>query len=73
MLDVLIKNVPPKVHAWLKREASLNRRSMTQQAVVILEAGMSRPHAIRFPAPMPVKGRPLTLAEIDAAKKVGRA
>jgi plasmid stability protein len=73
MSDILIKNVPAPVHAWLKDEAARNRRSMTQQAVVILEACMGRPKALYFPVPFPIKGAPLTLSEIDVAKKAGRA
>ena len=73
MPDILIKNVPAPVHAWLKAEAAHNRRSMTQQAVVILETNMGRPKAVHFSIPFPIKGAPLTLSEIDAAKKAGRA
>jgi len=73
MPDILIKNVPAPVHAWLKDEAAQNRRSMTQQAVVILEANMGRPKALHFPAPFSIKGDPLTRLEINAAKKAGRA
>jgi len=37
MAGLLIKNIPREVHEWLKREAERNRRSMTQQAIVVLE------------------------------------
>ena len=73
MSAILIKNAPSRVHDWLRRTAAENRRSMTQQAVYCFEWCMEnmvdRP---RFPAPVKLKGGRLTLAEIDAAKKVGR-
>jgi len=73
MPAILIKDVPTDVHAWLKEEAARNRRSMTQQAVVLLEALMTHPRAIQFPSPLALKGVPLTFQEIDHAKKEGRA
>ena len=73
MSAILIKNAPIRVHDWLRRTAMENRRSMTQQALYCFEWCMEnmvdRP---RFPAPIKLKGGKLTLAEIDAAKKVGR-
>ncbi len=71
MAGLLIKNVPPEVHKWLKREAERNRRSMTQQAIVILEERMRRFRAVRFPAP--ARTRTILSAEfIDRAKCEGR-
>lgn len=72
MPAILIKDVPASVHAWLKEEAARNRRSMTQQAVVVLETFMNRPRPLHFPAPVALKGRRLTLREIDRAKRDGR-
>lgn len=73
MSAILIKNAPSCVHDWLKRTATESRRSMTQQAVYCLEWCMSnmatKPD---FPAPVHIPGDALTLAEIDAAKKVSR-
>ena len=46
MPSLLIKDVPEEIHAWLKREADRNRRSMTQEALVVFEermAGTFRP------------------------------
>lgn len=73
MPAILIKDVSPHLHAWLKEEAVRNRRSMTQQAVVMLEASMNRPQPIHFPSSIILKGKMLTLREIDQAKKEGRA
>jgi ribulose-phosphate 3-epimerase len=71
MPGLLIKDVPHEVHEWLKREAERNRRSMTQQAIVIFEERMRRFHPVRFPAP--VQTRTILTAEfIDQAKREGR-
>jgi hypothetical protein len=71
MPALLIKDIPREVHEWLKREAERNRRSMTQQAIVVLEEGMRRFHPVRFPPP--VKTRTILTGEfIDRAKHEGR-
>jgi len=71
MPALLIKDIPREVHGWLKREAKRNRRSMTQQAIVVLEERMRRFRAVRFPPP--VKTRTILTAEfIDRAKREGR-
>ena len=71
MTALLIKDVPPEVHEWLRREAERNRRSMTQQAIVVREEGMRRFHPVRFPPP--VQTRTVLTAEfIDRAKREGR-
>ena len=41
MPSLLIKDVPQDIHAWLKREAERNRRSMTQEALVVFEEKMA--------------------------------
>jgi len=71
MSSLLIKDVPREVHEWLKREAGRNRRSMSQQAIVILEERMRRLQPVKFPAPL--RTRTLLAAEfIDQAKREGR-
>ena len=71
MPALLIKDIPREVHEWLKREAGRNRRSMTQQAIVVLEERMRRFRPVRFPPP--VQTRTLLTAEfIDQAKREGR-
>jgi hypothetical protein len=71
MSSLLIKDVPREVHEWLKREAERNRRSMTQQAIVVFEERMRRFQPVKFPAPL--RTRTLLTAEfIDQAKCEGR-
>lgn len=71
MPALLIKDVPRKVHEWLRREAQKNRRSMTQQAIVVLEERMRRFQPLRFPPPARTR-TPLTAEFIDQAKREGR-
>jgi hypothetical protein len=71
MAGLLIKDLPREVHDWLKREAERNRRSMTKQAIVVLEERMRRFQPVKFPPP--VRTRTLLTAEfIDQAKREGR-
>jgi hypothetical protein len=37
MPALLIKDMPADVHEWLKQEAAANRRSMTQQVIVLFD------------------------------------
>ena len=71
MAAVLIKDVPAEVHEWLKDEAQRNRRSMTQQVIVLFEERMRKFKAVHFGAPVTTR-TPLTAAFIDRAKKDGR-
>ena len=71
MPSLLIKDVPREVHAWLKREAERNRRSMTQQAIVVFEERMRRFRPVKFPPPMQTRTI-LTAEFIDRAKHEGR-
>ena len=71
MASLLIKNIPREVHEWLKREAQRNRRSMTQETIMVLEERMRRFRVVRFPPP--VRTRTILTAEfIDRAKREGR-
>jgi len=71
MPALLIKNIPHDLHEWLKHEAEKNRRSMTQQAIVVLEEGMRRFQPVKFPPP--ARTRTVLTAEfIDRAKHEGR-
>lgn len=40
MAALLIKDLPPRLHQRLKAEARRQRRSMTQQALALLEQGL---------------------------------
>ena len=69
MPGLLIKGVPAPVHRKLKRLASHHRRSMTQEALVILEEALVAAEPVgAWPAPH--KGSlPLTPALLRKARK----
>jgi hypothetical protein len=71
MPTFLIRNIPREVYEWLKREAERNRRSMTQQAIVVLEERMRHFHPVKFPPPVHTR-KVLTAEFIDRAKREGR-
>ena len=71
MPALLIKDVPPDVHAWLKEEAVRNRRSMAQQVIVLFEERMRRFRPLHVPKPFATRA-PLTAEFINAAKRAGR-
>lgn len=76
MPGLLIKDLPDDLHAELKRRASTHRRSLSSEAVTILET------ALREPAGPPtleeierlrvVGRRPLTQEMLDRARREGR-
>lgn len=71
MSDILIKNVPAKVHKKLKEMASHHRRSMTREALSLLEEGLAV-HSVA-PFPEPVKGKfPITQAWLNKTIQEGR-
>jgi hypothetical protein len=73
MPDILIREVPAALHQKLKEAAARHRRSMTRQALVLLEDSLHRDSAA-VELPPPFKGRvPLTKKLIDQGKRVGRA
>lgn len=76
MPGLLIKNVPPEVHRRLKLAAQRSRRSMTSEALVLLENALldEELHLIE-PERWPLfRGRvPMTKALADRAKHTGRA
>lgn len=72
MAALLIKDLPPEIHAWLKKEAEQHRRSLTQEAIVIFEDRMRGPRPLPYTKPIKLD-RPLTSEFIERAIKEGRA
>ena len=72
MPALLIKDLPADVHKWLKHEAEQNRRSMTQQVIVLFEERMRKFKPVHFAPPVRLR-RPLTDEFITSAKREGRA
>jgi plasmid stability protein len=70
MSSLLIKNMPEDLHARLKESARSHRRSMTQEALLMLEQSLSL-GPVKFPAPVKLK-KPVTAAMIRRAIREGR-
>ena len=75
MATLVVKNFPEALHEGLRRRAEQNHRSMTQEAIVLLEQGLAAPERKPFKLPPPVrlKGGPLTIEQIEDARTEGRA
>ena len=74
MPALVLKNIPEELHRKLKRRAELNQRSMTRQAIVLLQQGVDSSFTGYSPeiAILPVKGKrlltDLLLAEARKAR-----
>lgn len=72
MVGLVIKNLSPELHRKLKERARRHHRSMTKEAVAILEQALEGPASVREPPP-PYKGSfELTDDFLDQAKREGR-
>ena len=72
MPALMIKDLPADIHRQLKEQAAYHRRSMTQQAIVLLKQGLNQVRPV--PAFEPFKGRHTLANEfINVAKREGRA
>ena len=71
MPGLLIKDFPPELHRKLKVQAMRHHRSMTKEAIVLLEQSLGASESREFPPPF--KGNfALTDAFIDQARRNGR-
>jgi plasmid stability protein len=75
MPTLVVKNLPEPLHARLKAQALEHRRSVTKEAIFLLEMGLlakpRRTAAALAPAYV-LKGGPLTIEQIEAAIEGGR-
>ncbi len=74
MPTLVIKNLSEQLHAKLKLQAQRHRRSLTKEALTLLEQGVVQapPASPRLPEPVRLKGRPLTIDDIESAIASGR-
>ena len=75
MSALVIKNLPEHLHAQLKLQAQRNHRSLTKEAIQLLEAGLARGAPKRaLPPLIKLNGRQRpTIKEIEAAIVDGQA
>jgi len=72
MPGLVIKDFPEELHRTLKSRAARHHRSLTREALAILEEGLTRPDRPRV-LPPPVAGkRVLTDAWLDMARRHDR-
>ena len=71
MAALVIKDLPNDLHKRLKAEAERHRRSMTQQAVVILEHALRAFPPVRLPEPV-TPLRPISGSDIVRAIRKAR-
>lgn len=73
MSTLVIKNLPEDLHARLKEQAERNRRSVTMEAVTLIERGVAQK---RIPPvlspPIRLKGGPVPDRDIQSWKTRGR-
>lgn len=74
MSTLVVKNLPDTLHKKLKQQARRNHRSVTKEAVSLIEAGVNvAPPKFKLPPPLKLRsGRMLTIKEIEAAIAEGR-
>lgn len=73
MTSLVIKHLPEELHSKLKAQAKRHHRSMTKEAIALLEQGLGIGTNMARELPAPYKGKfPLTDEFIDQAKRQGR-
>jgi len=70
---IIIGDLPDALHERLKAQAKRNHRSLTREAVALIERHLdnSRP-PLELPPPLRLKAGPLTIKQIEAAIAKGR-
>ncbi len=72
MPSLLIKDFPSPLHKKLKQMALKNQRSMTRQALILLENGL-KPSETPPPLPQPFKASTfITQKWLNKAKRMGQ-
>ena len=70
MSALLIKNMPPPLHARLRHRAAVHHRSMNREVISILERELDRPAVAEFPPPIktlkPISGEEIVQIIRDA-------
>ena len=74
MVGLVIKQLSDELHRKLKEQAARHHRSMTKEAIMLLERGLGQEQETGTQKPpLPYKGKfPLTDTFIDKAKREGR-
>jgi hypothetical protein len=73
MATIIIRDLPEALHERLKDQAKRNHRSLTKEAIALIERHLdqSRPPP-ELPPPLRLKAGPLTIRQIEAGIAKGR-
>lgn len=71
MSRLVLENVPDTLHLRLKEQAARNHRSLTGEAMMILDAGVGGQQECDLPEPFEGK-HPITDESIQQARREGR-
>ena len=75
MSTLVVKNLPDQLHERLKAQAQQHHRSITKEAIFLLEQGLlvtPRRAPLLLAPPYVLKNGPLTIEQIEAAIEDGR-
>lgn len=75
MPTLVVKNLPEPLHERLKAQAQQHHRSITKEAIYLLEQGLLAKvnrAPILLPPPYLLSSGPLTIEQIEASIKDGR-
>jgi plasmid stability protein len=73
MATIIIRDLPDDLHERLKAQAKRNHRSLTKEAIVLIERHLSQSRPTpELPAPLRLKVGPVTIKQIEAAISKGR-
>lgn len=74
MTTLVIKNLPEDLHVRLKEQAERNRRSVTMEAITLIEHGVAPKRvAPKLSPPIKLEGGPMTAKELEAWINRGRS
>ena len=73
MGTIIIRDLPDDLHERLKAQAKRNHRSLTKEAIALIERHLAQPRPIpELPPPLRLKAGPVTITQIEAAISKGR-
>ncbi|MBV8342202.1 MAG: TraY domain-containing protein [Gammaproteobacteria bacterium] len=73
MATIIVRGLPDALHERLKAQAKRNRRSLTKEAVTLIERHLDQsPPPPKLPPPLRLKAGPVTIKQIEAAIAKGR-
>lgn len=73
MSTLVIEHLPEDLHDRLREQAARNRRSVSHEAVLLIERGLGRTRkAVVLPPPIKLEGGPLTAEGLRHAIESGR-